>query len=157
MCLVIDACCIPKVFNRENRHHQNFAPVLEWVSNGNGCMIYGGTKYFVELQQLPKYLGIIGELQRKGRAIELPRTRVDAIAATLKVEVTDADFNDEHLVAIVIVSRCRVVCTEDKLAIPYLKRREFYCCHGMKTPKIYRSSRNQNLCCAGNVVASHGH
>jgi hypothetical protein len=157
MCLVIDACCIAKVFDRGNRQHLNYAPVLEWVSNGNGCMIYGGTKYGIQLRGLPRYLGIIAELQRRGRAIVLPQAHVDAIADTLRAGITDPDFNDEHLIAIVIVSRCRVVCTEDKVAIVYLKRRQFYSCHGMKRPKIYQSSRNRNLCCDENVVDIHGH
>jgi len=157
MCLVIDACCIPKVFDRGNRQHPNYAPVLEWVSNGNGRMIYGGTKYGTELRELPRYLGVIAELQRKGRAVVLPKARVDAIADALKAEIADPAFNDEHLVAIVIVSRCRVVCTEDKVAIPYLKRRQFYSCHGIKKPKIYQSSRNKSLCCDKNVVGNYGH
>jgi len=157
MCLVIDVCCIPKVFDHENRHHPNYTPVFKWVSNGSGCMIYGGTKYGTELREIPRYLGIIAELHRKGRAVVLPQAQVDAIADALKAEITDAAFNDEHLIAIVIVSRCRVVCTEDRVAISYLKRRQFYSSYGIKKPKIYQSSRNKNLCCDKNVVANYGH
>ncbi len=157
MCLVIDACCIPKVFDGGNKHHHNFAPVLEWVTNGNGRMIYGGTKYATELQALGKYLKVIVELKKSGRAVQMPNADVDAIAATLKVQITDPAFNDEHLIAIVIVSRCRVVCTVDKVAIIYLKQPQFYSCHRMKKPKIYQSIKNKNLCCDKNVVGNYGH
>jgi hypothetical protein len=156
MCLVIDACCIPKVFDRGNQQHPNYAPVLEWVSNGNGRMIYGGTKYANELRKLQTYLGVIAELRRAGRTVELPKDKVDAIANRLKAEVNDAAFNDEHLIAIVIASRCCVVCTEDRAAISYLKQPHFYSCHGMKKPKIYRSTRNENLCCNKNEAENYG-
>jgi hypothetical protein len=157
MCIVIDVCCIPKVFDCGNKHHPNYVPVFEWVFNGHGRMIYGGTKYAAELREIPRYLPIIAELERKGRAVEFPRNRVDAIADALKAEITGAAFNDEHLIAIVIVSRCRVVATEDRDAISYLKRRDFYSCHGVKKPKIYKSIRNSNLCCDQNIVANYAH
>ncbi len=157
MCLVIDTCCIAKVFDHGNKQHPNYAPVLEWVSNGNGRMIYGGTKYAIELRELPRYVPVISELERSGRVVVLSRAHVDAIADALKAEITDPDFNDEHLIAIVIVSRCRVVCTDDKVAIFYLKRRQFYSCHGLKRPKIYQSSRNKRLCCDENVLDDYVH
>jgi hypothetical protein len=154
---VIDVCCIPKVFDCENKHHPNYAPVFEWVSIGSGSMIYGGTKYGIELREIPRYIPILTELERAGRVVVLPHPRVDAIACALKEKVTDPAFNDEHLVAIVIVSRCRVVATEDRNAISYLKRAEFYSCHRMKRPKIYQSIRNKNLCCDQNVIATYAH
>jgi len=157
MCLVIDVCCIPKVFDSGNKHHPNYIPVFKWVFNGKGCMIYGGTKYATELSEIPRYVPIITELERAGRAIELPRDRVDAIADALKAKIAEAAFNDEHLIAIVIVSGCRVVATEDRGAISYLKRPEFYSCYGIKKPKIYKSVRNSNLCCDRNVIPNYAH
>lgn len=147
MCLVIDACCLANVLNPADQRHIHFAPVFEWVFNGKGRVIYGGTKYKHELSKLPRYLGLLAELERKGRVIQLSDAEVDAIANVLKAEVGDAQFNDEHLVAIVIVSRCLIVCTNDTVAKSYLKRRAFYSCRGVSRPKIYSSERNKNLCC----------
>jgi hypothetical protein len=152
MCIVIDACCVAKVFNPSDEQHSHFAPVLEWVIRGNGRMVYGGTKYSAELGKLRRYLKLIGELSRKGRVIQLPNAEVDVIADNLKSGIGDAKFNDEHLVAIVIASRCCVVCTNDDVAISYLKRPAFYSCHRMKHPKIYTSERNRNLCCNRHVT-----
>jgi hypothetical protein len=157
MCLLIDACCIPKVFDQKNSCHADYEPILDWITHGDGRMVYGGTKYGTELRELAKYLRIISELQRKGRAFVLPQSDVDTIANGLRAQIADPEFNDEHLVAIVIVSRCCVVCTEDTTAISYLKRRAFYLNHGMKKPKIYHSHRNRNLCCRRNVTENYGH
>ena len=76
---------------------------------------------------------------------------VDKTAAALKERVNDENFDDEHLVALVSVSKCRVVCTDDQRAYPYLKRGDLYP-PGVKRPKIYRTARNADLCCAANVV-----
>ncbi|PYV22794.1 MAG: hypothetical protein DMG27_17405 [Acidobacteria bacterium] len=158
MCLVIDACCIPKVFDTENQQHFNYAPVLEWVSSpsGKGRIIYGGTKYGDELLNLGRYRKIIIELKRMGRVVELPRDQVDRIAHALKAEITDAEINDEHLIAIVIASKCCVVCTDDDGAIHYLKRKEFYSNRRMKRPEIYHSLDNQKLCCRKNLLENYG-
>lgn len=61
------------------------------------------------------------------------------------------NFNDEHLVAIVISSRCAVVCTDDKIAMSYLKKRKFYP-KKIRTPKIYSNKKHQNLCKKDNIV-----
>ena len=110
-------------------------------------MIYGGTKYKAELARATKYLGIIAELRKVRRAIQLSAQEVDEIGQRLKQQITDPRFNDEHLVALVIVSRCRLVCTNDNVAIYYLKLPACYSGHPVKRPKIYRSRRNVDLCC----------
>jgi len=153
VCLVIDTCCLVKVFDPKNKEHYNFVPVWEWIHLGRGRMIYGGTKYLTELRQVTRILGLIGELSRKGRVKVLSRSAVDTIAQEIKAQVSHSEFNDEHLVAIVIVSRCHVVCTDDRKAMPYLKRKELYKDHGMKRPKIYqRRKTHERLCCDENVI-----
>jgi len=78
---------------------------------------------------------------------------VDKIAAELKAQVPDVQFNDEHIVAIVIVSRCKVVCSDDKESYPYIRRADLYP-KGMKRPKIYRSKSHNQMCCKHNIVAA---
>jgi hypothetical protein len=147
MCLVIDACCLANVLNPADIFHPRFAPVFEWVFSGKGRMIYGGTKYKNELSRLSKYLGLVAELERKGKVVRVSDVEVDALAETLKADVGEAGFDDEHLIAIVIVSRCFIVATNDTRAKSYLKRRAFYSCRGLRRPKIYSSERNKDLCC----------
>jgi hypothetical protein len=115
-------------------------------------MVYGGTKYKTELSKLKGYLGVFAELARSGRLIEVSTAEVDARAAELKLLEPHAAFNDEHLLAIVAVSRCRVVCTNDKRADEYLRRRDLYP-SGVRRPKIYRQRNHDGLCCDDNIVA----
>jgi hypothetical protein len=152
VCVVIDACCLVKVFDPENREHGQFAPIWEWISRGRGRMIYGGTKYLAELSRVRKVLPIVNELQRKGRVKVMSGAGVDTVAAKIKQKVGDGTFDDEHLVAIVIVSRCRVVCTDDESAMPYLKRPKLFADYGMKRPKIYNRSTHEHLCCDENLI-----
>lgn len=153
MCLVIDTCCLGMVFDKHNKNHLHFAAVLDWVVFGKGRMIYGGTKYNRELRQAYRFLGIVSELKRSQKAIEMPTTEVDIIAEEVKVQAADPRFDDEHIAALVILSRCCVVCTNDGVAISNLKRPELFSDYGMKHPKIYSSKRNQDLCCNQHLVA----
>src|ERR1022692_3881693 len=132
MCLVIDENVIGKVFDRRNVQHARFKPVKDWVTTGAGSVIYGGTKYLKELGD-GRYLGLFTELLRMRRAIKVDKQAVDDRARALKVEVPDREFDDEHIVALVGISRCCVVCTDDKNAIPYLRRRDLYP-PGVKVP-----------------------
>ena len=154
MCLVIDADCLGRVFDSKNSQHAQFAAVWNWINDGRGRMIYGGTKYKHQLRAASKFLFIIGELEKKGRTVRLSDHDVDEVAATLKARIPDPAFDDEHLVAMVIVSRCRVVCTKDKTAISFLRRNDVfaeYC--GVSRPSIYCGHRTHvNLCCDVHVV-----
>lgn len=152
MCIVIDTCCLAMVFDGKNKKHAQFAPVLEWI-NDQGYLIYGGTKYNRELSNAPKYLPYIVELSRRRRTIQIPNNAVDPIAADLKNRIPDPEFNDEHIAALVIASRCCVVCTTDDAAIAYLKRVELFKPAGIARPKIYKGDkRHRDLCCAKHIA-----
>ncbi len=154
MCLVIDANCFALVFNSNTKEHGKFVPVLNWITEGRGRMIYGGTKYNTELEQLNWMLGIVAELSRRRRTIQIPNETVDPIATALKAKFPEAHFDDEHIAALVIASRCCVVCTNDNPAISYLKRVDVFSDYpGVERPKIYRGHKNHRaLCCDAHVV-----
>ena len=153
MCLVIDTCCLTMVFDGNNQLHSGFQSVLRWIT-GKGCMIYGGTKYNEELRRLTKILPLVVELAKQRKAIQIENPSVDAIAAQLKRKYPEDEFNDEHIVALVIASRCRVVCTNDNAAISYLRRPDVFAGSGASRPSIYRGLRvHQRLCCDRNIVA----
>ena len=135
MCVVIDASSIASVFNPKSQDHDRFIPVLKWVTSGGGKVVYGGTKYNAELRLLARYFKIIIELSKQGRVIQVPSEPVDDYAEKLKAKVRDASFNDEHLVALIAISRCRIICTNDRRAHPYLQRADLYP-KGVKPPKI---------------------
>lgn len=146
MCIVIDTCCLSMVFDGGNKRHADFEPIRTWVTSGKGRMIYGGTKYMTELQEAQKFLGIILELDKARRAIRLPDARVDQVAGEFKALADAPGFNDEHIAALAVVSRCHVVCTRDGEAKKHLMRASLFAHYKMKRPRIYSSKRNKDLC-----------
>jgi hypothetical protein len=151
MCLVIDANCFSLVFGRK---HTGFTPVMDWIDGGKGRMIYGGKKYFQELKDW-KMLGVVKELRTARKAVHVSDTQVDSIADALKLKVHKADFDDEHILALVIVSRCRVVCTNDKRAMPYLKDRALFAVYaGLQRPKIFTGDRRHAAMCGDHHVVA---
>ncbi len=152
MCLIIETNVFASVFNPLSKEHHRFAPVLKWITVGKGKMIYGGDKYKAELR-VGLYTRILVELDRKGKLVQLPAAKVNKYEAELRLKVSHRDFDDPHILAMVAVSKCCVVCTDDKRSIPYLKRRDLYPV-GVKPPKIYQSLRNANLCCEKHVIST---
>jgi hypothetical protein len=151
MCVVIDANTIALVFDPHNLGHERFVPLMKWVTDGNGSIVYGGTKYRRELKHMKRYFRLFGQLYRQGRVVILPNPQIDKYAAELKVKVPAKAFDDEHLVAIVAYSHCHIICTDDKAAYPYLKRQDLYPKH-VKRPKIYNAYRHLKLCCDKHIV-----
>lgn len=147
MCLIVDANCFGHVFNKQDKKHRGFAPVYDWLFTGHGGgLIYGGDKYKREVDfRGLKYRPLLVELEKKGRLVEVCGKCVNEIATELKEAVKDKAFDDEHILALVIVSKCRIVCTDDKVAIPDLKRAKLYP-DGVSPPRIYLSGRNADLC-----------
>lgn len=144
MGMILDTNCFSRVFNRKNVEHAEFAPVLNWLLNGEGVLIYGGSKYLEELKRCPQYLKIFGLLKRCKKARIVSSSEVDNFERILKLKVTNSDVDDHHLVAIIYASRCRLVCTKDQRSITFLKDTSLYADH-CKKPKLYTSSRNVKL------------
>ena len=151
MCVVIDTCTFSKVFNEDDKNHDHFAPILKWITKKNGKIIIGGSKYAKEVLERGAALDLLTELERKNRLVKLDDKEVDDYAAALKKKAPEAKFNDEHIVAMVGISRCCVVCTDEKKAVPYLKRKDFYPA-GVKPPSIYRNENHARLCCPRHIV-----
>jgi hypothetical protein len=154
MCLVIDTNCFALVFEPKTKDHKKFVPVLNWITKGRGRMIYGGTKYNAELGKAIKVLGIVKELSTQRRTIHFENATVDPIAAGLKEKFPEAAFDDEHIAALVIASRCCVVCTKDDVAVSYFKRPDMFSDYaGVERPKIYKGHpSHKNLCCDRHLV-----
>lgn len=147
MCIIIDTVCFSKVFDPANAEHDRFQPVFSWVMDGDGSMIYGGTTYRIEISERIKRFGrLLVDLERKRRLIRLDDTRVDETEAKLKVLEPCKEFNDAHIVAMVIVSKCCVVCTDDAESLPYLADRRLYP-RGTKPPHVYHLKDHAKLCC----------
>lgn len=144
MCVVVDTNCLASVFDCKSENHPQFAPVLEWIIHGKGKLIYGGSKYIGELYKAHKYIKIINELKKKGKAICVEKELVDREQERIEKEITDKDFDDPHLPAIVIVSKCKVICSCDTRSIKFVTLPQLYP-KGIDVPKYYTSKRNIDL------------
>ena len=147
MCIVIDACTFSRVFAPDD---VDFSPVRRWVASGKGKIVMGGTKYACELSKLRKYIPVIAELSRQGRVITLENSDVDAAEKEVKKIEPSAEFDDPHIVAIIKVSGCKLVCTLDARSDKYLTDRRFY--EAAKRPSIYRSVTHGHLLRNSNIV-----
>jgi len=149
--IVLDTNSFSSVFDPNSRDNVEFCHVLHWVmKQKRACFVYGGTKYKCELGKMIKYLRIVNEFQKAGKFVEINTQPIDNCANQLKEICTDAAFNDEHIVAILNVSGCKLVCTKDASSMVYLKRKGFYSNH--KAPRIYSSAKNRDLLTAANIV-----
>jgi len=145
MCVLIDTSSFSMVFSTSNKNHHKYKPVLDWIINGKGSVVYGGTKYFEEIGiQKMKLLNI---LKDAGKAVVIDRNRIDdRVQLVLDIIPFDEDFDDPHLIAILQISKCKLICTDDKRLDPYIKDQRLF--ESMKNrPRIYRDKRNKNLLC----------
>lgn len=146
MCIIIDTNTFTSVFDKESLYHNEFAPVLNWIIEGEGKIVFGGTKYNEELKLAKKYLRFIGQLNRSRKVIQLGNISIDAYQTILEAREKHKDFDDPHLVAISYISKCRLICSLDKRAFPFLTRKDFYP-NNAPRPKIYSSKKNSTLLC----------
>jgi hypothetical protein len=151
MCIIIDSCCFSSVFNSSNSDHNEFRPVLQWIVVGKGKLVYGGSKYREELRRASRYLFFFGQLTRAGKAVKIPSNIVDEIEVGVKAQECNPNFNDQHIVAIVIASKCRLICTKEEASVPFFKDSRFYP-RGFRRPRIYKSSSNTSLLRDDNIV-----
>lgn len=136
MSIVVDIDSLSFVFNQRNSRHKEFKPVLRWIQDGKDRLVYGGSTYETELQSARKFLGIIKELCNKRKARQLDTDDVDSEEVSLKNIIRNSHFNDHHIIAIVIVGRCKFVCSRDRTLHVHLQNRSLYPKHRQR-PKIY--------------------
>lgn len=102
--------------------------------------MYGGTKYRKELGALKKYFGYLTELRRLRRIAEIDDATVNSKEVEVSAKVQKRDFYDAHIVAIFIVSGCRVFCSKDQRLDKYLRMSCLYP-KKQKRPNIYLSRK----------------
>ncbi len=151
MPIVIDTNALASVFNGNCSEHDDYKPVANWIFEGDGCIVYGGSKYKKELKRANLYLGIINELRRIGKVKEIDHSMVDEHEKQLKTLVISSRFNDAHLIAIFRVSRCRLLCSNDRKGDKFIKDETLYL-SGQKPPSIYRNKKHKRLLCKNNIV-----
>jgi predicted nucleic acid-binding protein len=152
MCIIIDTNVFAHVFNKKSTFHIEFTPVQEWIIKGKGKIVYGGSKYKKELRLAVKYFKLFVELEKINKTVKLDDSEVDKREREVSKAKKHHDFNDEHLVAMVLASGCRLVCTKDSSAMPFIKDQIFYT-GAAKRPRIYSGKKNKDLLNDSNIAS----
>lgn len=138
--IIIDTNCLSNVFDKESNSFEDFAPLNDWIYSGCGQVIYGGTKY---LDEIKKYYGLFKELKKINKAKYIDNLKVDEKEIWVKSQIQHQNFDDQHIVALLIISKCKLICSLDKRAYPYFKHKEFF--SKKNKPRIYSSKKNEKL------------
>lgn len=152
MCIVIDANAVSSVFLESVCDHDDFAPVLQWIIEGRGKIVIGGKTYNEEVfVRMSKYIGLFTELQRSNKIVKIDDDVVDDVEKSLVESHPDEKIQDAHLIAIIISSKCRLICTKDGRSFESIKNPKYYP-HGVTKPSLYTSKRNKDLLCEDNIA-----
>lgn len=150
MAIIVDTNCFSRVFCRTNKEHMFFKPVLDWIISGSGFLVYGGTKYKDELIKAKKFIKIFRLLKGYNKAVSFPDNEIDEYQALCEEKIKDDDFDDPHLPAIVLVSKCRLICTADIRSQPFVTSPDLYP-RKFHIPQYYSGLKDKDLLCDSNI------
>lgn len=151
MCIIIDTNTLASVFSEDSEDHVEFKPVKDWIFNGAGKVVWGGSKYIEELKKAHSYLVLINRLTSARLAVMINSEVVDKEAEYVTSLITHSDFDDQHLVGLLRTSGCKLICSKDKRAYPYFRHNLFFKPASYK-PHIYSASRNASLLQARHIA-----
>lgn len=152
MCIIADPPTLIPIFKQTDPDHKTFSAVLEWVKKGGGKFIVGGTKYANELKAVKSIIPFMQELSRQGKVFNANTEAVDKEEANLKTICPVVDFDDPHLVALVKITGCRLICVRDPRSHKYLRMNKLYR-SPLDRPKLYTREKNKSILCQKNVAA----
>jgi len=141
MCIIIDANSLGSVFDKSAKGHEKFKPIFDWIFYGRGKVVFGGSRYFSEI--VGKYSALFIELRKANMAVPIDNAKVDATTKTVSKLLKHRDFDDQHLVGLLIVSGCKLICSLDDRAYPFFQHEKFFS-PASKRPKIYRGAKKNN-------------
>lgn len=151
MCLVIDINTLACVFDKTNANHEEFKPVFDWIETGKGKIVYGGKNYMKELGKARRYSRLFVNYSKKGKTVHLNDEEVDKHEKEIEAKVNDSNCDDPHIMAMIAVSKCKVLCSSDKRSYKYIKNQSFYP-KGVNRPKIYSKRSCENLLVEDNII-----
>lgn len=151
MCIVIDAPLLVSLFKTSDPNHEKYMPVLNWLVEGSGKLVFGGTTYLNELNAVSSILGVLKELEKVRKVVRISDQLVDAHRDEVKKIAPEKNFDDPHLVAIVRASNCRLICVNDPRSHKYLRAVHLYE-SSKQRPSLYTREKNKHLLCDGNIA-----
>lgn len=151
MCVVADPPTFVPMFKDHDPEHDQFAPVMEWVANGPGKFIIGGSTYLRELMSVKSVIPFLLELERKRKIVRLSHMVVDTEEVQVKALESSTDFDDPHLVALVRVTGCKIICIRDPRSHKFLRQTKFYG-SPKDRPRLYTRLKNKSLLCPKHIA-----
>lgn len=151
MCIIIDTNTFTKVFKHDNAEHPNFKPVYDWIIRNKGYLVIGGSKYKQELGLIKSSDGkrrlnalpILSELVRKNIKItNIDDEKVDKYQQSIQHKIKSPDFDDPHIIALAVISKCRLICTSELRALPFFADKSLYP-KRFRLPDTYRGIRDK--------------
>lgn len=152
MAIIIDTNCFSHVFNGSDKRHQDFVPVLDWIIKGQGFIVYGGSKYIQELKKCRKYHKVFNLLKDLKKVLYLKEKDryIDKKMEELYDKYGNEDFDDPHLPAIALATKCKLICSVDTRSMPYVKSSKMYP-KGYTPPQYYTGKKEKHLLNDNNI------
>ena len=152
MCVVADPPTFIPMFKPSDAEHAEFAPVAQWVMKGAGKFVIGGSTYRTQLRAVSSIVGVLLELEKLGKVLRYSDVDVDPERCTPNGLSGSEYFDDAHLVALVRLTKCKVVCVRDKRSHKFLRASHLYQ-SPKDRPKLYTREKNKSLLCPKNIAA----
>lgn len=160
MCMIIDANTISSVFSGSNNKHAFFSPLLRWFLYGRAKICLGGKLRTVEQKKLIAYQSLFKELSRFNKVHTFDDSLVNEKEHEITMIESDPDFDDPHIIALIIVSGAKVLCSDDSRSFRFVRKIKEYDSRSVK-PKIYTSIRNHyppiRILCDNNICSNGEH
>ena len=151
MCIVVDPPAFIPMFKTKDSEHHEFVQVKNWVADGPGKFVTGGSLYRAQLKKVGSVLAFLTELEKRGKVVRRSDATVDTEHVKVKRIEPNKKFDDPHLVALIRATGCRLICVRDNSAHKYLTDGKFYkqiCA----VPKLYTGAKNADLLCPKNIA-----
>ena len=160
MCVVIDANTLSCVFKSSNVCHENFIPVLEWIICGRAKLSLGGKLLVKEIAEKQcSFMKFIQELKKIKKVHTFDDSQIDNLTSEIEKQIKDPDFDDPHIIALLIISKATILCSNDQRLfrfVPLVKKMT----KGASDPKIYTSISHKpqiSLLCEENICSCGDH
>lgn len=111
MCVVFDTDTFGEVSDNSN---EDFEPLRNWISRERHTVIYGGSEYLRQLRKSGPFRRYLRGLEKTGQIHTLNGQVIDRTAVFLANRFISKNYNDHHIVAILLISGCKVVSSHDQ-------------------------------------------
>lgn len=106
--------------------------------------------YLKELQGVSSVLSLLAELSRQRKIVRIDSVEVDREVSSVKAIISSKGFDDPHLVALVRITKCKLVCLRDRKAHKYILDKKLYS-SPIDVPKLYSRSSHTGLLKTKNI------